>query len=445
MRVSLLAFPARARFLAAVGMVLVMGLPPVAGQEAWDVRLSDPDPRARVRAIRQLSASAEAFQHLDALDRLLEDVSEEVRMAVVTALVKLRTVEAEPSLIGATRDAEVRVQMLAVDGLVDFYLPNYVKTGWRSRVSVFASSMKRRLVDPDPETVAPYVQVSPEALQAIGAVIRDGASDESRANAAHAAGVLLGRAVLDDLLEGVRSRRPVVMLESVLAIKSLQEVSAGPEIVFLLRDPDPVIREAAARTLGQLRTQEAVEGLTFMVEHDEKPAIREQALVALAKIPDNGQRELFLRHLSHKNNALRAAAAEGIGREGNPDDSVVVERLLSMEKAAGTRLSLAFAAVHLGNLERMERLVKALDSMSQRAVARAFLIELARREDVLDRLHYLLPAGSTAQRRQLAHVIARSGTEASVEHLERLVRDRNAGVAQAAVEELKVLRDRLAQ
>lgn len=409
-----------------------------------DAELYDPKPRVRERAVRSIGESDEGFRHLDRLAPFLKDGSEAVRAAVVVALIKIRTVEAQQVLVQATADESPRIQSLAVDGLVDFYSPGYVKIGTLTSISTFGATLRARFSKPSPLTVSSYVNVNPDAVAALGAVVRESASDMARANAARAIGVLLGHDALDDLLVGVRSRNSMIILESVLAIKKLQVLSAGPEIVFLLNDPDPSIQEAVIQTVGQLRTAEAVPGLVKVVTADRiKTGLRVQALVALAKIPDNGQRELFLRHMVDDEKGLRAAAAEGLGRIADPTDARLIEHHFQLERSAGVKLSLAFAGVYLGNYVRLNDLVEGLNSKIHRLVARPFLVEVSRKEEVLKRLYVPLSTGTVAQRRHLAVVLSQSGTEDSVPHLENLADDPNGLVASAAIEALKVLRSRL--
>ena len=426
-----------------IAACLLLAAVVASSQQAWETGLADPDERQRVRAVRALAASADGYRYTNRLAPLLDDGSENVRGAVVAGLIKMRTVDAQQLLVAATADISPRVQALAVDGLVDFYVPNYVKTGWLASISTFGSSLKGRFSKPSPLTVSEYIEVNPQTVRAIGSVVRHGRSEQARANAARAVGVLLGRDAVDDLLFGVRSRNSTVILESVLAIKKLRTMSAGPEIVFLLVDPDPAIREAVVQTVGQLRTWEAVPGLVEIIQGDDKPRTRTQALIALAKIPDNGQRELFLRYLVDEDRGLRAAAAEGVGRIGNADDVRLVDHHFAMEKSKSAKLSLAFAAVCLGNFVRLNELVEGLNSKVHRLEARPFLVELARDEEVLRRLYVPLSTGTVSQRRHLAYVLSQSGTEESLPHLENLTNDSNGAVASAAIEALRVLRARL--
>ena len=426
-----------------IGTCLLLVAMTAGAQEDWALGLSDPDPKKRIKAARTLGASPEGFRNFELLAPLLQDESEDVRAAAVNALIRLRLIDAQPLLIDATADLSPRVQALAVDGLVDFFVPDYVQFGRLASITAFAAGLRGRFSEPTPLIVPSYVSPNPEAILAIGVVARTGRSTDARANAARAIGILRGHQALDDLLEGVRSKQATLIRESVLAMKKLADPSVGPDIVFLLRDPDPSVREAVIQTVGQLQTQEAVPELTRLVEEDQQQNLRAEALAALAKIPENGQRRLFLRHLASKSKGMRAAAAEGLGRLNEGDDLELIKGHLASEQSFSVRLSLAFAVVTMGDTTAINVLVEGLNSTAHRMEARPFLIETSRNPEVLDRLYGPLKSGSGPQRRHLAHVIAVSGTEESVSHLQALTQDRNDEVATEAIEALRSLRSRL--
>lgn len=430
------------RTIASSWRILLWGMLAVFAVSAqdWIAGLESGDENERVKAVRAMAKSPDGFRHLDKLAPLLSDDSEEVRAAAVIALMKMRSLEAQPLLIEAAADTSPNVQALAVDGLVSLYVPDYVRLGRLSALRSFASSLKSRFSKPSPLVVSAYVDVNPAALEAIANVLLEGSSNEANANAARALGVLRGTDHGAALLEGARSRDSATIIESVLAIKKVQAISAGPDIVFLLRDPVQEVQEAAILTVGQLRTPEAVPQLVQICEGNAKARIRAHALTALAKIPDNGQRRLFTSFLSHRDKLLRAAAAEGLGRVGDPEDKRVVDHQFSIEKAEGVRLSLAFAGVLLGNPLRLAYLIEGLNSTARRLEARPFLVELARDPEVLAKLYIPLTTGSVPQRRHLAFVLSQSGTQQSIPHLEDLTRDAVPEVSAAAVEALRVLR-----
>ncbi len=425
----------------AVAMLLAAGV--AVAQQDWTADLSASQPNQRAKAARRIGVSPDGFRYLDQLAPLVDDEIEEVRGAAVVALIRMRAIETQPLLIDATADLSPRIQALAVDGLVDFYLPGYAKLGRMGTVSAFASALKSKFSQPAEEVVPTYIDVNPDVVRALGEVVKHGRSDEARANAARAVGVLLGRDALDALVEGVRSRKSTIILESVQAIKKLRDPSVGPDIVFLLRDLDPDVQEAVIQAVGQLRTSEAVDDLVRIISETDRDRIRKHALIALAKIPDNDQRELFISYIRHRNDQFRAAAAEGLGRIGMPADVQLIEELFAEERSESAKLSLAFAAVSLGHRVLLGYLVEGLNSRVHRLEARPFLVELCRDPSLLEPLYVPLSTGTAAQRRHLAFVLGQSGNEGSVAYLENLSKDTNDDVASDAIEALRVLRARL--
>ena len=372
----------------------------------------------------------------------LQDESEDVRAGAILALVKLHEESGKQLLIDATEDANVSVQAMAVDGLVDFYLPGYAKTDAMKSAKSFVGNLRSRFKDTTDQIVPAYLEVDPETVSAISKLVGGGASPESRANAARAMGVLRGGSSLEALLEGAAASNSVLVLECLLAIKKIGDPAAGPRVESLLDSSDSKIQEAAIQTIGQLRYADAAPELARLVSGKGKLRVRSLALVALAKIADPAQRELFLQNLAHKDKELRAAAAEGLGRVGGDDDLGAVERQLGAEKTDSARLSLSFAAVNLGNLVPLGTLVRGLESRVHRLEARPFLLELSRKEEILDRLYVSLAAGTAQQRRHLAYVIGQSGTEDSVPYLKNLSGDGNKDVVTEAEEAIKLIEAR---
>ena len=434
----------RTRFLASI-IILVPLLTGIVFAQVED--LSSADPKVRRKAVKSLGDKGEKKQTeasilCDAIAKVVKDPDPEVRMEAVVALTKTNAQECLQPLMTATKDASPEIQSQAVDGLVNFYVPGYVKFGLLSSVKSVTSSLKDRFREAEPIMVENYINVSPQVVSEIAALITGGTSIESRANAARAVGILRGKQAIPQLKEGLMSKRETVTIESLRALEKIGDTSVGPDLVFLLRDPSKDVQIAAAVTTGQLRVREAVPDLVNLVKSDDKKVTR-AAMTALAKIPENGEDKLFLLYLRDKDEEMRAAAAEGLGRSGKPGDLKVVQDAFAEEKKETARLSMAFAAVHLGDLKMLQYLIDGLDSTFHRLEARPFLVELARDPKVLAELYTPLTSGTRDQKIHLAHVISRSGTEESVPHLKRLTMDADPKVAEAAIIELKNLQARL--
>ncbi len=406
--------------------------------------LNDPDPKRRAATAKKVGKEGTS-EDIPALAELLDDPVTDVRAEVVGAILRLDTRHSLEPLMRATRDATPAIQVMAVDGLVNFYYPGYVKTGWSSALKSFGSDIKGRFAEPESKVVDAYVQtqVSRDVVRAISRLITGGTSIESRANAARAVGVLQSKEGMSQLIEGLRAKDKIIVVECVRTIRKIGDTQVGPELVFLLRDLDEDVQYETARAMGQLQAQEATPELIYLLNRSPRKRIRREALIAIAKMRDPEQRPLFQTYLRDKDKQLRAAAAEGLGRLGNRGDLPSILDAFAREKSESARLSLAFAAAGLGDMSFLTYLYDGLNSSFHRLEARPFLIELSRDRDILQQLYKPLATGSNDQKKHVAYIVAINGNKESMPHLEKLTHDPDTAVAQEAMLALKNLQARL--
>ena len=79
-----------------------------------------------------------------------------------------RTQNSLDPLIAATRDNDPEIQIRATDGLVNFYVPGYVRTGLSSTLRRAGNTIKGRFTDINDQVIDLYVVVRPEVIQALG-------------------------------------------------------------------------------------------------------------------------------------------------------------------------------------------------------------------------------------------------------------------------------------
>src|SRR5262245_61538352 len=120
------------------------------------------------------------------LQALLKNPDLDIRIEVVKSLVDIGTQRSIDPLIEATSDADAEIQIRATDGLVNFYLPGYVRTGLSAKLQRVGKSIKSKFTDTNDQMIDSYIQVRPEVIAALGKVARGGISLETRANAARA-------------------------------------------------------------------------------------------------------------------------------------------------------------------------------------------------------------------------------------------------------------------
>src|SRR5262245_8675097 len=144
------------------------------------------------------------------LQELLKNPAVDVRVEVVKQITGIGTQRSLDPLILATQDNDPEVQIRATDGLVDFYLPGYVESGFGATIRRAGTSIRGRFTDTNDQVIDPFVKVRPEVVAALGKLARGGGSMEVRANAARAIGILRGAEAIPDLIEASHSKNTEV-------------------------------------------------------------------------------------------------------------------------------------------------------------------------------------------------------------------------------------------
>jgi HEAT repeat protein len=423
--------------------------PPASPTDApTDVRPPD-DAKARAKAVREYG-KAGGSEIIPKLETYLADPDVDVRREAVKAIVDIGTQRSLDPLIKAASDNDPEIQIRATDGLVNFYVPGYVKTGLTASLRRAGSSIKGKFTDTNNLVIDPYIQPRPEVVLALGRVARGGASMEARANAARAVGILRGRQALPDLEQAIRSKDSDVIYEALVAIEKIRDPSSGPAVAFLLHDLNEKVQVAAIEATGLLLNRAAINELRDVLDRSKNMKVKRAALTAMAQMPDPELHGIYITYLDHKDEGLREAAAEGLGRLKSPADMATLERAFNNEAKTEPRLSAAFALVDLGKrgmaeFDPLRYLVNNLNSAAYRGVSKAYLTELARDPEIRQALYPDLkdPAAPRDEKTGLAEVLAASGGEDSVAPLEALSQDPDTEVSQQGLRAVKNLRAHL--
>ena len=304
---------------------------------------ADSEVKQRVKNVRELSKGGS--DSISQLSPFLQDPEPSVRLETVKALVQIGTQHSLDPLIQASRDTDPDVQMRAVEGLVNFYLPGYVKSGITAPMQRAGSAIKSKFDNSNAQVIEPYVLVRPDVIQALGAVVRGGAGMDARSSAARAVGILRGRQAVPDLVDALRSKDSRLIYESLIALQKIRDQSAGSGVRFLLRDLDERVRLTAMETSGLLRDAGAVNDLRDALDRSRSDKVKRIALVSLAEIADPSTHAVFQAYLTNKDESLRTAAAEGLARVRDDADGVLLEKAYNSETKGAPRLADAFALV----------------------------------------------------------------------------------------------------
>jgi len=332
------------------------------------------------------------------LQGYLKNQPPDIRAEAVRELTEVGTAASLDPLILATQDADPEVQILATDGLVNFYSPGYVKTGIAGSLRKVGTSIKGKFTDTNDLVIDAYVVVRPDVIAAIARLVAGGVNSDARANAAHALGILRGKDAVPQLIDAVHSKETDVIYEALVALLKIRDESAGPPIAFRLRDMDSKVQIAAIQTTGVLLNKAAVPDLTEVLNRSRDVKVKREALTSIAMLPVPASRALYSQYLHDKDDRMRAAAAEGFARLRDKADLPMIEKAWQDETKIAPRLSLAFAQVMMGKTELSEfsplqHIVNNLDSAAYNGVALPFLVELARDPAVRQALY---PALGTA-------------------------------------------------
>lgn len=396
-----------------------------------------------VRAVAKQGPSA-----IPTVAQYLNSAAVDTRVEAVRQLILLGGKEIVDPLVRATRDNDAEVQIRATDGLVNYYMPGYLKTGLGSTLIRAGNAVKARFSDSNEQVIDGFVIVRPEVITALGQLARGGASFDARSNACRALGILRGQAAVPDLVEALKSKDNRMMFEALVALQKIRDPEAGPRVAYLVRDLDDKVQGAAIETVGVLRASDALPALRDIVNHPRNARAERSALNAIALMPSPSDRALFQRYLGAKEDRLRAAAAEGLGRIGDPSDRPVLENTWKGEEKMAPRLAAAFGLVLDGDVSvgvdaPLRYLLNSLNSAAYKDTAVAYLVEAARQPKVRSALYEPMGQGTREEKIQLARVLAVSGDEASIQFVEKVSRDPDQEVAQEGLRALRTLRARL--
>lgn len=407
---------------------------------------ADTDVKQRIKDARELGKGGSSA--IPRIEPFLRDPESSVRLEAVKALVQIGTQRSLDPLMQAARDNEPEIQIRAVDGLVNFYVPGYVKGGMSGTMQRAGSAIKLKFSDTNDEVVEPYVQVRPDVIVAMGRIVRGGSSLDARSSAARGVGILRGQLAVPDLSEALKSKDNRLIYESLIALQKIRDETAGPSVRFLLRDLDDRVRLTAIETSGMLRDRGAVNDLRDVLDRSKSDKVKHAALTSLAEIADPSTHALFKVYLTNKDDAFRTAAAEGLGRLHEDADGAPMERAFASEEKPAPRLADAFALVRYGSTDMsdfgaLRYLVNQLNSANGRGAAIVYLTEVVRESSVRQALYPALQAATKAEKTGLAEVLAASGSRDALPYLQTLSQDTDAEVAQAGLRASRNLNARL--
>jgi HEAT repeat protein len=262
-------------------------------------------------------------------------------------------------------------------------------------------------------------------------------------------GVLRGKAAIPELIAAAKTTKDTqVIYEVLVALQKIRDRESANEIAFLLNDANTRVQVAALETTGLLQNKDALPRLAEVFRRADDKKVKRAALTSIAMLPEESSRTIYEQSLNDKDEGVRAAALEGIGRLKAAADLEKVKKIFQDERKMNPRLSAAFATVMLGErtiseFSPLQYLVNTLNSTSYRGVASAFLIELTRDAEVRKSLYPGIGQRTRDEKVGLAMVFSRSGEQDSESVLEALSRDNDTEASAEGTRALRILRAKL--
>jgi HEAT repeat protein len=400
--------------------------------------LKHPDNDRRKRAAKALGQS-KVRTAVPGLIDLTEDRDASLRLAAVTALVRINDTRALNAHVRMTQDSKKEIQKKAIEGIVSIYVVEE-GGGFVSGVKKFADVVNPLSDDYNPLLVESYVPVSPVATEALAELLF---SPETgiRKDAAVALGILRAHSALSPIQQAL-SLEPDngVKTELIRTIYKIGDPSAGTEVIPLVNDPDKKVHDEAIFTLGRLRVSQAVPVLKELYESgveerrkilgfvpvSGKDDLQKKLLEALAFIGDSSCHDLFLSALEDSRDSYRLLGAEGLGRIGDSSDlSRVAEKYLQ-EKSSKAKLGMSFALYRMGRKEHLIEVVRSSDKVQ----AYHYLLEFNASE-IQELYPYMLTVEHPI-RLQLLDIFGQRGDSSAVPVIENLMQSTDPELASAA-------------
>jgi HEAT repeat protein len=387
--------------------------------------------------------------------------------ARISSLVLLRQagyLEAAPAIAPLLADPDPTVQGAAVETILTLYTVDVeytVEVGREIVTQKGATLPLYAFVQGPGATLANTAP--PEVIR--GLVAATGSSTPTvRFDAAYTLAVL-GRAlilrgqlsdmtkVIDALIAILRESNPVMKEAATNALGRLLgaalqrgdtsadlasiRTEAGDLVVGGLNEGDANLRLASMGALGEMRYDRAVQSLTDLFNYHKKGPEAMAAFAAVSRIGHPGSIPVFLAQLGSSDAQVRRLAVEGIGRTRDTDAMAQMQAKAGRDQSAYVGHALAFAKALNHNYSEMPKLVQGFKYSSIAPQTSSYLVELG--PPAALELSAFSANGDARIRAGVAEVLGIVGDQTSLGLVEVLMRDRTKAVAEAAARSQKRL------
>ncbi|RME57053.1 MAG: hypothetical protein D6795_00175 [Deltaproteobacteria bacterium] len=231
-----------------------------------------------------------------------------------------------------------------------------------------------------------------------------------------------------DAVEKIESYDEVTRLAGVRELAEVSERDRAHQnlLGLVLHDPSPTVREEAARSLGKLGVDGALDVLGKAL-HDAIPKVREAACEAIRKIGNRSALPSLKEALRDRERSVRIAAIEALGELADP--SVSGELLSLLEEDDPMIRATAIAALgEIGDpslMTRFETLLSEEPDELCRVAAAYALVRLGKERAMSHLLDTLEGGGNILAQVRCAYFLGKLGRRSALPALEKARRSRN--------------------
>jgi HEAT repeat protein len=205
--------------------------------------------------------------------------------------------------------------------------------------------------------------------------------------------------------------------------------TAGPAMIKALADSDDTVKIVAARGIGGMRYESALQPLTQLFAARGKGEVAEATLDALARIAHPSSTPLFKSLLKSPEVGLRAIAVAGLGRSGDRRVLADIADALGFERSDEVDLSVTFAWILLEGTT-IDPLGEGLLRPLEHDIALAYLVEIASTRPAKFFSYALDP--DPRLRGDVADILGITRDPRGLPLVQPMLKDRNPDVVQAA-------------
>jgi len=378
------------------------------------------------------SASAQQMRFDDVI-RNLRNPDPKVRVNAVRMLRDAKYPEAIAPLAPLVLDPFDDIQLETIGAELSFFLEQDVKS---KRMVAFVIEKRKSTVAAAAFDLGPLaVWPRPVPAELVTALLQavDDENQKVRLEAIYALGVIAKAPLAADqvqrLTKALDHYDPAVRSGAARAIGRIKVGEAGDALLKAVNDSQAEVRYAAMRALGAIREARAVSALTEQFAFYKKGEGAWSALDALAQIGAPASAPLFKERLLDKDQFIRRAAAEGLGRARDVESVDTLEKNATTDDSPMVRLASAFAMLKLGR-NYAARLVDMMSSAKVMAQGQEYLIELG--AAMIPTLLPRLQDPDADVREALVDVLGVIGDASNLPALQAATQDRDDSVAAAA-------------